>query len=196
MLSILTDSVLKTFQDKLSLSLTEHGIWYNRVILKKWGVTPVESAKSRALHAKNVSTCQRALHAYVFTCHRALHAYVLTCQHALRAYVVTWQCTCVLACSLSNMPCLLTCLNGNMPCGLTCSLVNVPCMFMGSHVNVPYVLTSLRALKMLLSFPRHCLCNHVMTCQHTLPLQQVLLMPLFFSFTGIVVEVVHTGGTD
>ena len=50
-----------------------------------------ESAKLRALRAKNVLACQLALRAYVLTCQRALCAYVLTCQCALRAYVVTWQ---------------------------------------------------------------------------------------------------------
>ena len=62
-----------------------------------------ESAKLRALRAKNVLTrqrplrvyvltCQRNLHTYVLTCVRALHAYVLTCQRALRAHVTTCQC--------------------------------------------------------------------------------------------------------
>ena len=46
----------------------------------------------RALRAKNVLTCQRALRAYVLTCIRALCAYLLTCQRALRAYVFTYQC--------------------------------------------------------------------------------------------------------
>ena len=50
-----------------------------------------KSAKLRALCAKNVLTCQRALHAYVDTYQRALCAYVPTCQRALRAYVLTYQ---------------------------------------------------------------------------------------------------------
>ena len=37
-----------------------------------------ESAKLRALRAKNVLACQRALRADVLTCLRALRAYVLT----------------------------------------------------------------------------------------------------------------------
>ena len=62
----------------------------------------------RALRAKNVLTCQRALCAYVLTCQRALRGNVpyvlkfsrvnvswvltcLTCQHALRTYVLTCQ---------------------------------------------------------------------------------------------------------
>ena len=47
-----------------------------------------QSAKLRALRAKNVLACQHALRAYVLTCQRALRAYVLTCQRALRAYVL------------------------------------------------------------------------------------------------------------
>ena len=50
-----------------------------------------ESAKLRAMHAKNVLTCQRALCDYVLTCQRALRAYVLTCQRALCAYVLKCQ---------------------------------------------------------------------------------------------------------
>ena len=48
----------------------------------------LESAKLRALRAKNVLACRRALRAYMLTCQRALRAYVLTCQSALRAYVL------------------------------------------------------------------------------------------------------------
>ena len=58
-----------------------------------------ESAKLRALRAKNV----------------------LACQHASRANV-----PCVLTCSLANVPCVLTCSRANVPCMLTCSCVNVP----------------------------------------------------------------------
>ena len=45
-----------------------------------------ESAKLRALRAKNVLTCLRALPAYVLTC---LACYALTCQRALHPYVLT-----------------------------------------------------------------------------------------------------------
>ena len=41
----------------------------------------------RALRAKNVLTCQRALRTYVLTYQRALRAYVVMCQRALSAYV-------------------------------------------------------------------------------------------------------------
>ena len=60
-----------------------------------------ESTKLRALRAKNVLACQRAL-----------RVYVLTCQRALRA----------------DVPCVLTCLLADVSCVLTCSLVYVPCV--------------------------------------------------------------------
>ena len=50
-----------------------------------------ESAKLRALYAKNMLTCQRALHAYLLTCQCALHTHVLMYQRALHAYVLTCQ---------------------------------------------------------------------------------------------------------
>ena len=49
-----------------------------------------ESSKLRALRAKNVLACQRALRAHVpcvLTCSRANVTCVLTCSRALRAYV-------------------------------------------------------------------------------------------------------------
>ena len=66
----------------------------------------IESAKLRALRAKNVLACQRALRVYVscvltylaclhahvptcLACLPALRAYVLTCKCALRTYVLT-----------------------------------------------------------------------------------------------------------
>ena len=53
-----------------------------------------ESSKLRAMRAKNVFACQRALCAYVVMCQHALCAYVVTCLCVLRAYVLT--CLCVL----------------------------------------------------------------------------------------------------
>ena len=50
-----------------------------------------ESAKLRALRAKNVLTCQHDLRAYLLTCQRVVRAYVLKCQRALRSYVLTYQ---------------------------------------------------------------------------------------------------------
>ena len=66
-----------------------------------------ESAKLRALRAKNVLTCQGALRAYVSTSQRALHAYVPTCLACLRANV-------------SCVPTCLACLRAHVPCVLTC----------------------------------------------------------------------------
>ena len=74
-----------------------------------------ESAKLRALRAKNVLTCQRALRAYVLTCQRAFCAYVLTCQRALRASVLPCQLLCVLACQLA-----LCALRADVPTCLAC----------------------------------------------------------------------------
>ena len=50
-----------------------------------------EYAKLRALRAKNVLMCQRALRAYMLTSQRVLRAHVHTCQHVLRAYVFTCE---------------------------------------------------------------------------------------------------------
>ena len=52
-----------------------------------------ESAKLRALRAKNVLTCQRSLRAHVQTCLVCLHANV----------------PCVLTCSCAKLSCVLTC---------------------------------------------------------------------------------------
>ena len=49
----------------------------------------VESAKLRALRAKNVFTCQRALRTYVLTCQRVLRGHVLTCKCASAPAVIT-----------------------------------------------------------------------------------------------------------
>ena len=48
-----------------------------------------ESAKLRALRAKNVLACQRALRAYVLTCQRASRAPVPTCLACLRVHLPT-----------------------------------------------------------------------------------------------------------
>ena len=61
-------------------------LWMNALTLE---LHLGESAKLRALRAKNVLACQRALRAYVLTSQSAMRAYVLTCQCALRAYMLT-----------------------------------------------------------------------------------------------------------
>ena len=97
-----------------------------------------ESAKLRALRAKNVLTCQRALRAhvpYVPTCLACLRAHVscvlmcsranvlcvLTCQRALRAYVLT-----CLVCLRAHVPMCLACLCAHMPTCLACLRAHVP----------------------------------------------------------------------
>ena len=77
-----------------------------------------ESAKLRALRAKKVFACQRALRAYVLTCQRALRAYVLTCQRALRAYVP--MCKHALR---AQVPACLVCLRAHVPTCLACFLL-------------------------------------------------------------------------
>ena len=80
-----------------------------------------ESAKLRALRAKNVFAYQRALRAYVPTCLACLHGHVPSC----------------LACSRANVPCVLMCLTcsrAKMPCVLTCSCVSVP-----SSITLVYI---------------------------------------------------------
>ena len=112
----------------------------------------LESAKLRALRAKNVIPCQRALCAYVPTCLRALCAYVLTCQRALRGYVLTCLVclrahvpTCF-ACSRTHMPCVLTCSCANAPCALTCSRGNVLVFMPVFSVSLPLLLKLYRLL--------------------------------------------------
>ena len=93
-----------------------------------------ESAKLRALRAKNVLTCQRALRAHVPTC--------LTCQRALRAYVLT-----CLACLCAHVPTGLACLRANVPCGLTCSRALRVYVLTCQCALRAYVLTCQRALR-------------------------------------------------
>ena len=111
-------------------AITRRSIHISLPIKNKY--TICESAKLRALRAKNVLRCQRTLRAYVLTCQRALHAYVVTRLRALRAYVPT-----CLACSRANVPCVLMCLTcsrAKMPCVLTCSCVSVP-----SSITLVYI---------------------------------------------------------
>ena len=81
----------------------------------------VESAKLRAVRAKNVLACQRASRANVpcvLTCFAFLRAHVPTCLACLCAHVPT-----CLACSRANVLCLFTC---QLSCVLKCSRANVP----------------------------------------------------------------------
>ena len=90
-------------------------------------VPSILKTSSRALRAKNVLRCLRALRAcvlmclraYVLTYQHALCAYVLTCQRALHAYVLTCQCVLVLTWSRANVICVLTCSYVNVPSLIT-----------------------------------------------------------------------------
>ena len=83
---------------------------------RKTNVCRVESAKLRALRARNMLACQRALRAHVPPCLACLLALVLG---ALRAYV-----PCFLMCSRAYVLCVLRCLRANVTCVLKCSGVN------------------------------------------------------------------------
>ena len=61
----------------------------NNYFFIKMYILKYESAKLRALRAKKVLPCQRALRAYVLTWLRALRAYVFTCLRVLRACVLS-----------------------------------------------------------------------------------------------------------
>ena len=54
-----------------------------------FGPPKLESAKLRALRAKNVLTCQRALRAYVPTCFACLRTHVSMCLVCLCGHVLT-----------------------------------------------------------------------------------------------------------
>ena len=72
-----------------------------------WCRPPKESAKLRALRAKNV-----------FTCQPDFYADVLTCQRAFRAHVPAPCVPTCLPCSGTNVSCVLTyqrALRANMP---------------------------------------------------------------------------------
>ena len=76
----------------ISVFVLVNGIVFNRF---KW--FKIESAKLRALCAKNVLTCQRALCAYVPTCLACLRAHVPRSLARLRAHV-----PCVLTCQCAS----------------------------------------------------------------------------------------------
>ena len=115
-----------------------------------------ELAKLRARRAKNVITCQRALCAYVPRCFKCL-----------RALHTNVSCA-----SSAHVPCVLTC--------LTCQHALRACVLMCRRELQARVLTCLESLA------SHGLRDHVITCQHALPPQQVV-DATFFSFPIIVV---------
>ena len=81
--------------------------WYSVLLT---ALAQLESAKLRALRAKNMFTCQRALRAYVLTHQCALRALVPTCPACLRAHVPT-----CLACLRAHIPTRLACLRAHVP---------------------------------------------------------------------------------
>ena len=116
-----------------------------------------------------VLTCLACLRAPVPTCFAWLHANVLTC----------------FACTRAHMPICLECLRSsrvNMPCVLMYSRAIVACDLTCSHANMPWVPCFTR-----LARP----CNHLPTCFVS---SVCSFNATFFSFTAIVVEVVHTAG--
>ena len=129
------------------------------------------------------STCQKLAHvptclAYlranvpcVFICQCVLLAYVLTCQHAFRGYVLKCQR------SLSSyVP------QVNRPCALIYSRVKVVWELMCSRANMSWV-PCLTGLAWTHDILPKCFASSVSSFDAT-----------FFSFTAIVVEVVHTVG--
>ena len=92
-----------------------------------------ESAKLRALRAKNVLACQRALHAYVLTRSRANVPCVLTYSRA--------NVPCVFTCSRANVPCVLTC---QCVLRVTCSYVNVPASYNSYIIQICYLYSGLK----------------------------------------------------
>ena len=143
----------------------------------KNNVVKLESAKLRALRAKKVLTCQRALRANVL---------------------------CVLTCSRVNMPCVLTCSLAKVPCVLSWSRANfpwVPTSLTCQHALRAHVLTCQHGLRAyVLRATMHwvsCLTRLVWPRDH-LPTDFVSSVSsfdsTFFSFNAIVVEVVHTVG--
>ena len=126
------------------------------------------------------STCLACLRAYVPTCFVCLCAHVSTCLACLRAHVST-----CLACSCAHVPTCFKCLH--------VSCVNMSCVLMYSRVNVVCDLTCLRANMPWVSYltglewPH----DHLPTCFTS---SVSSFWAAFFSFTAIVVEVVHTVG--
>ena len=139
---------------------------------------------------------------------RAMRAkIVLKCQRALRVHLLT-----------ANMPCVLTCFRINVSCVLRCLGAHVPICFVWSRACMPLCLTCLRdsrvhmssvlmyslvsiAWKLTISrgnmpwapcltrlvWPR----DHLPTCFAS---SVGSFDAIFFSFSVIVVEVVHTVG--
>ena len=102
---VLTNEIMLNIMQNFKFDFLKNEFWVD------WGVRfKFKSAKLRALRAKNVLACQRALRAYVLMCQRALRADVLTWQRALRAHVPT-----CLACLRAHVTTCLSCLCAHVP---------------------------------------------------------------------------------
>ena len=111
---------------------------------------------------------------------------------------------CTLECWRADVPVCFACSRANMPCMLLCSGGSKLCLFTCSRANVPCVLTSLRANCLVCSrvYVTTCLAclqpqvttwlrDHLPTCFASLVKS---FDATFFTFTAIVVKVVHTVG--
>ena len=141
------------------------------------------------------------------SCSHANVLCVVTCSRANVPWVLTY--------SRANVPCVVKCSRANVPCVSTYSRANVLCMLSRSRANVPwvltcltcqyvlraYVLTSQRGLKLTRSCANMpwvpCLTQLAWPYDH-LPTRFASLVSssdsIFFSFTVIAVEVLHTVG--
>ena len=107
--------------------------------------------------------CSRADVLYVLTCRRALCACVLTCLAYLRAHMPT-----CFACSRAHIsPCIAS----------LCA--HVQTWIASPRAHMPTYLESLAF---------NGLRYHVITCQHALPPQEVVLMPLFAVSMQLLLE--------
>ena len=111
---------------------------------------------------------------------------VLMCQRALYAFVPTG-----LACLHAQVSFVLMCSHTSMPCMLICSCANMFCVLLYPFTNLLLVLTCLMCQHACLTCLSTCVSTWlVSSCAHV----PTFLESLFFSFTVIVVEVVHTVG--
>ena len=183
----------------------------------------LDSAELRAHHAKNVITCQRGLCAYMYTRQRALNTHMLTCQYTLRAYVLVCLTSLhiyVLTCQRALNAYMLIQERALYAHVLTCQRALPYYVLMCKRVFRTHVITcqhALRANVLTCSAPLSCLPTHVSTrfaslrthvptcleslASYGLPDHLISLAYLasrcdatFFSFTVIVIEIVHTVG--
>ena len=129
-----------------------------------WSKSLNRSAKLRALRAKNLLTCQRALRAYVLMYQRVMHAYVFMCLAWLRAHVLT-----CFTCSRANVFCayVLTYQRVLRAYVLTCQFLHALVLVCQRALSayIPHISACLA------SYALNCwlgLRAHVLMCQHAL----------------------------